>query len=42
MNWLWRIFYRFNRLRSRRAQAAAALFERRAEKFFQRIKGARS
>ena len=42
MNWLWRIFARFNQVRAARARTAARRFERRAEKFFQRIKGARS
>jgi hypothetical protein len=39
MRLLWRIAARWNALRARRAYAAAAVFQARAEKFFRRIKG---
>lgn len=39
MRVLWRIAARWNLIRARRASAAAAVFQARAERFFQLIKG---
>lgn len=39
MNVIWRLLARFYLLRSNRAQKRAAVFKKRSEKFFQRLKG---
>lgn len=41
MKLLWRIAYRWNVVRARKARAAALRFDVRAEKFCARVKGLR-